>query len=58
MKTRWKEIAGGMLEPKLTDIYPQETSTWWEGHNNRILFQTKDDGHDGTGKNLVPRVQI
>ena len=43
MKTQWKEIAGDMLEPKLTKIYSQETSTWWKGHNNRIWFQTKDD---------------
>ena len=32
-----------MLEPKLKDIYSQETSTWWKGHNNRIWLQTKDD---------------
>ena len=43
MNTGWKEIAGDMLQPKLKDIYSQETSTWWKGHNNRIWFQIKDD---------------
>ena len=43
MNTGWKEIAGDMFEPKLMDIYSQETSAWWKGHNNRIWFQTKDD---------------
>ena len=31
MNTRWKEVAGDMLKPKLTDIYSQETSTWLKG---------------------------
>ena len=43
MNTRWKEIAGDMLEPKQKDIYSQFSSTLWKGHNNRIWFQAKDD---------------
>ena len=43
MNARWREIAGDMLEPKLKDIYFQETSTWCKGHNNKIWFQTKDN---------------
>ena len=47
MNTGWKETVGDMFEPmfepKLKDIYSQETSTLWKGHNNRIRFQTKDN---------------
>ena len=28
--------------PKLMNIFSQETSTLWKGHNNRIWFQTED----------------
>ena len=56
MNTGWKEIAGDTSEPKVKDIYSQETSTWWKGHNNRIWFQTKDDVM--MEQNVVRRAQI
>ena len=43
MNTRWKEIAGDILEPKLKDIYSQQTSTLWKGHNNRIILKKKNN---------------
>ena len=41
MNTRWKEIAGGVLDPKLKDIYYQFSIM--KKHKNRTWFQTKDD---------------